>query len=59
VLEDIGLAFETDGSTRELVIEVPHPVSPTEHGELDPRTLGIGIGEIEVGEVTGRDLAAN
>jgi phosphoglycerol transferase len=59
VLEDIDLAFETDGSTRELVIEVPHPVSPTEHGELDPRTLGIGIGEIEVGEVTGRDLAAN
>jgi phosphoglycerol transferase len=57
--EDVGLVFETDGSARELVIDVPHPVSPLEHGQPDPRTLGIGITTIEVGEVERSTLAAD
>jgi phosphoglycerol transferase len=56
---DIGLVFETNGKQRELVIDVPHPVSPLERGQLDPRKLGIGISNIEISEWTGTDLAAN
>ena len=48
-LQDIGLHFDTDGTARTLVIEVPKPVSPAERGNPgDPRKLGIGIAEITV-----------
>jgi phosphoglycerol transferase len=57
--EEIGLAFETDGTARELAIDVPHPVAPLEHGQPDVRTLGIGITTIEVGEVERGKLAAD
>ncbi len=50
-IQEIGLRFETDGNARELVIDVPQPVSPAERGQpWDPRKLGIGIAEIEIGE---------
>lgn len=45
--QEVGLHFDTDGTTRSLVIEVPQPVSPEERGVPgDSRKLGIGIGEI-------------
>lgn len=52
--QDVSLAFETGGAEREIVIDVPHPVSPTVHGQPDPRRIGIGISEIEIGD-TGND----
>jgi phosphoglycerol transferase len=49
--QEIGLHFETDGTVRSLAIDVPHPVSPAEAGHPgDPRKLGIGIVELEVGD---------
>jgi phosphoglycerol transferase len=56
---DVGLEFDTDGAQRELVIDVPHPVSPMEHGQPDPRKLGIGIAEIEIGDAGGGEQASN
>ncbi|UVW28146.1 hypothetical protein [Massilia sp. H6] len=48
-LQEIGLHFDTDGSARTLVIDVPQPVSPAERGSPgDPRKLGIGIAEITI-----------
>jgi hypothetical protein len=48
--QELGLRFETDGNQRSLTIEVPQPVSPAERGNPhDPRTLGIGIADIEIG----------
>ncbi len=48
-LEEVGLALDTDGRQRDIVIEVPHPVSPQAYGpSQDPRELGILIQEIEV-----------
>lgn len=49
--QEIGLRFTTDGATRSLAIDVPQPVSPAERGNpADPRRLGIGIIDIEIGE---------
>lgn len=49
--QEVGLRFETDGATRSIAIDVPQPVSPAERGHPnDPRKLGIGIIELEVGE---------
>jgi phosphoglycerol transferase len=59
VPSDVGLEFETDGAQRELVIDVPHPVSPLERGQPDARKLGIGIGEIEIGDTGGGEQANN
>lgn len=48
-LEEVGLALDTDGRQRDIVIEVPHPVSPQAYGpSQDPRELGILLQEIEV-----------
>ena len=48
-LQEIGLHFDTDGTARTLVIDVPQPVSPAERGSPgDPRKLGIGIAEITI-----------
>lgn len=48
-MQDIGLHFDTDGTARTVVIEVPQPVSPAELGQPgDPRKLGIGISEIVI-----------
>ncbi|MGH8853304.1 MAG: DUF7024 domain-containing protein [Telluria sp.] len=45
--QQIGLHFDTDGTERTLVIEVPRPVSPESLGHPgDPRLLGIGISEL-------------
>jgi phosphoglycerol transferase len=50
--QEIGLHFLTDGTVRSLAIDVPHPVSPAEAGHSgDRRKLGIGIVELEVGEM--------
>jgi len=52
-LQEIGLHFDTDGTARTLVIEVPQPVSPEERGHPgDSRKLGIGIGEIIITDGT-------
>jgi hypothetical protein len=59
LMQDIGLVFETDGNTRELVIDVPHPQSPMEKGQPDERTLGICIADIEIGESEPDQLATN
>ncbi|MEW7849679.1 hypothetical protein AB2N08_13345 [Massilia aurea] len=46
-MQPISLQFETDGSARTLVIDVPKPTSPASHGNpTDTRLLGIGIGEL-------------
>lgn len=48
--QEIGLLFDTDGSARTLTITIPRPISPAELGQpADPRTLGIGISELEIG----------
>ncbi|MCS0606739.1 glycosyltransferase family 39 protein [Massilia solisilvae] len=57
--QDVSVAFETGGAEREIVIDVPHPVSPTVHGQPDPRRIGIGISEIEIGDTGGDGLANN
>ena len=52
-LQQVGLHFDTDGTARTLVIEVPQPVSPEERGHPgDSRKLGIGIGEIVITDGT-------
>ena len=55
--EEVALVFETDGATRDLFIEVPYPVAPRKHGQPDDRTVGIGISEIEIGELEHKDVA--
>ncbi|MFN3790817.1 DUF7024 domain-containing protein [Massilia sp.] len=51
--QEIGLHFDTDGTARTLVIDVPQPVSPEERGQPgDSRKLGIGIGEIVITDGT-------
>lgn len=48
-LEEVGLALDTDGKQRDIVIDVPHPVSPQAYGpSQDSRELGILLQEIEV-----------
>jgi phosphoglycerol transferase len=48
-MQEIGLDLDTDGAQRDIVIEVPHPVSPAEYGNpADGRKLGIALGEIEI-----------
>lgn len=57
--QEIGLHFDTDGSARTLVIEVPQPVSPEERGHPgDSRKLGIGIGDIIITDGTKQAQAA-
>ena len=52
-LQEIGLHFDTDGTARTLVIDVPQPVSPAERGTPgDERKLGIGIAEITITDGT-------
>jgi phosphoglycerol transferase len=58
MMQDVGLAFDTDGNTRELVIDVPRPTAPRLKGQPDDRTLGICIADIEIGE-RGPDQVAN
>jgi hypothetical protein len=55
--EEVALVFETDGATRELAIDVPYPVAPRKHGQPDDRTVGIGISDIEIGELDLKDVA--
>ncbi len=44
------LRFDTDGSVKTIMIEVPHPVSPESLGHKgDTRTLGIALAEVELG----------
>ena len=46
-MRQVSMHFETDGTARSLVIEVPRPISPAELGSPgDPRKLGIGISDI-------------
>jgi hypothetical protein len=59
MMQDVSLVFETDGNTRELVIDVPHPQAPIEKGQPDERTLGICIADIEIGEREPDQLATN
>jgi phosphoglycerol transferase len=48
-MQEIGLDLDTDGTRRDIVIEVPHPVSPAEYGNpADGRKLGIALGDIEI-----------
>jgi hypothetical protein len=48
-MQEVGLDLDTDGTQRDIVIEVPHPVSPAENGNpADGRKLGIALSEIEV-----------
>jgi hypothetical protein len=48
-MQEISLDLDTDGAQRDIVIEVPHPVSPAEYGNpADGRKLGIALGEIEI-----------
>jgi phosphoglycerol transferase len=47
-LQEVAIPFETDGAQRTLVIEVPHPVSPSETGGADTRKLGIALAEIAI-----------
>jgi phosphoglycerol transferase len=47
--EDSGVRMETDGTQRDIVIDVPHPQSPEELGTPgDPRKLGLALEEIEI-----------
>lgn len=47
-LQPISLTFNTDGTARSLVIEVPKPTSPAAAGSPgDARLLGIGISEMK------------
>lgn len=47
---EVVLSFDTDGGVRTLVIDVPHPVAPSDVGpSLDDRTLGIALNRIEIG----------
>jgi phosphoglycerol transferase len=46
---EIGIRLDTDGAQRDIVIEVPHPVSPAEAAnQADTRKLGIALAEIEI-----------
>jgi phosphoglycerol transferase len=48
-MEERVLSLETDGTQRDIAIEVPHPVSPQEHDHTtDTRKLGIALGEIAI-----------
>jgi hypothetical protein len=59
-LQEVNLRFRTDGHARSVTIEVPHPVSPAELGQPgDPRKLGIGIAEIELGDAGAATLPSS
>jgi hypothetical protein len=48
-MQEIALDFETDGTVRELAIEVPRPVSPTSLGHAgDDRALGMAMAAIQI-----------
>jgi hypothetical protein len=48
-VEDTGVRMETDGTQRDIVIDVPHATSPESMGSPgDPRKLGLAMGEIEI-----------
>jgi len=58
-MREFALHFDTDGTARTLVIDVPQPVSPAERGQPgDTRPLGIGIGEIVITDGSARVEAA-
>jgi phosphoglycerol transferase len=59
MMEDVALVFDTDGNTRELVIDVPRPTAPLLKGQPDERTLGICIADIEIGEREPDQVANN
>jgi phosphoglycerol transferase len=59
MMQDVGLVFDTDGNTRDLVIDVPRPLAPIVHGQPDDRTLGICIADIEIGEREPDQIATN
>lgn len=45
----VRLSFHTDGAARQITIDVPHPVSPSQLGQgPDKRTLGIALYSIAV-----------
>lgn len=49
--QDRLLSFDTDGTVTTLTIEVPQPASPDSLGYPgDPRTLGIALNELELGD---------
>jgi len=49
--QEISLRFDTDGSQRTLVIDVPQPDSPASRGSMDKRRLGIGITDITIADL--------
>jgi hypothetical protein len=55
--QEVGLAFDTDGTQRDVVIDVPQPDKPSSHGAADTRALGIGICDIEIGVIDQASLA--
>lgn len=47
---EVALRFDTDGGVRTLVIDVPHPLAPSQVGPSpDNRMLGIALSRIEIG----------
>lgn len=49
--QDRLLSFDTDGAATTLTIDVPQPTSPEALGQPgDPRTLGIALSELELGD---------
>lgn len=59
LMQDVALVFDTDGRTRDLLIDVPHPIAPAERGKPDARKLGIFISEIEIGDTGEGEVASN
>ena len=48
---EVFLRFDTDGMQESVTIDVPKPISPQQfEGANDPRTIGLGLMSIEVGE---------
>lgn len=56
--QEISLRFETDGTQRSLVIDVPQPDSPATRGSTDKRKLGIGITDISIADIGTAEPAA-
>ena len=49
--QEISLRFDTDGTQRTVVIDVPQPDSPASRGSTDKRKLGIGITDITIADM--------
>ncbi|MCC2971153.1 glycosyltransferase family 39 protein [Massilia sp. IC2-476] len=56
--QEISLRFETDGTQRSLVIDVPQPDSPSTRGSTDKRKLGIGLTDITIADVGAAEAPA-